>query len=212
MHVIACADPPGKKRKLNGRGKLGQEKSTTKLNGMESLFQLKQQRETNKILQGHVPRQAGAGRSNPPQMDGDARQRGTITDGRTLPRELLDNGQGKSVSLDMEISNSSKGEAPPLSMVHYSNNCNGTPQHLLLPPVIEATGSIAMGVTTNILRKQNKHHRMEALLWQPVATNGSHTRATIFYHGTTGKAATRHLTSLRWPPRVWLCSTRQQPC
>ena len=103
-------------------------------------------------------------------MDGDARQRGTIANGQTLPQELLDNGQGKSVSLDMEISNSSKGEDPPSLMVHYNNNCNGMPHHLLLPPVIEATGSITTGATTNILRKQNKHHRTEAILWQPVAT------------------------------------------
>jgi hypothetical protein len=40
----------------------------------------------------------------------------------------------------MEISNSSKGEGPPSSMVHYNNNCNGMPHHLLLPPAIEAMG------------------------------------------------------------------------
>jgi hypothetical protein len=102
----------GAYRKSIGRGTLGWEKSTTKLNGMETLLQLKTPRETNKNLQGHIPTQAKVGRDDPPQGGKDAGRKGGIADGRTLPRELLDNRQGMLTSSDMDISKSSKGEDP----------------------------------------------------------------------------------------------------
>jgi hypothetical protein len=71
----------------------------------------------------------------------------------------------------MDISNSSEGEDQPPEVVHNNiTNRKGIPQRLLLPPVIEATGLLATGATTEVLRKQNKHQRIMALLRQPVAS------------------------------------------
>ncbi len=44
-------------------------------------------------------------------------------------------------------------------------------EHILLcPPIIKATGKIAMGATTPLLRKQNKIDRKENLLKQPISS------------------------------------------
>jgi hypothetical protein len=93
-----------------------------------------------------------------------------ITDGRALPQELLDNGQGKLTTSDMEISASSDDEDQPLAVIHDegTNTSRKQPHRLLLPPVIKSTGFFATGVTTEDLRKQNKQQRIETLLWQPM--------------------------------------------
>jgi hypothetical protein len=87
---------------------------------------------------------------------------GKMSDGRNdkggikrcgaLPRELLDDGQGKykSGTSDMDISTDGDGSGSPAA----DRTSNTT---LLLPPVIEATGLRATGATTDLLRKQNKH-------------------------------------------------------
>ena len=138
--------------KLSGRGHGGQGKATDKLNSRESLLQLKQHRQPNKILQGHVPLPAGkhgGGRKHSGKEPGKGEG---ITDGWVLPRELLDNGQGKLTSSDMDISDSSEGEDQPPEVVHNNiTNRKGIPQRLLLPPVIEATGLLATGATTEVL-------------------------------------------------------------
>ena len=74
--------------------------------------------------------------------------------GGALPREFLDDGQGKcnSSQSDMDISTESEGRgSPPVEKAHNTK--------LLLPPIIEATGLWATGATTDLLRKQNKHQR-----------------------------------------------------
>ena len=58
---------------------------------------------------------------------------------------------------------------------------NGGDDHILLrPPIIEATGKLATGATTPMLRKQNKIHRNKKLSEQPVASQWQlHTGATL---------------------------------
>jgi hypothetical protein len=63
----------------------------------------------------------------------------------------------------MDISNSSEGEDQPPEVVHNNiTNRKGIPHRQLLPPVIEATGLLATGAMTEVLRKQNKHQRIMA--------------------------------------------------
>ncbi len=90
-----------------------------------------------------------------------------------LPRVLLDDGQGKSTS-DMDISSSESEEGQRIDG-RLESATMGPPGHantigeehiLLRPPVIEATGNIATGATTPPLRKQNKFHRTNTLLYQ----------------------------------------------
>jgi hypothetical protein len=104
---------------------------------------------------------------------------GQVTcDGRILPRELLDNGQGK-FSSDMDISNSSSNDkytpAPTTTTLMREQSTH----KLLCPPIIESMGVITTGATTMILCKQNKAHRNEKLLQQPVTTQW------IMHKGTT---------------------------
>jgi hypothetical protein len=48
-------------------------------------------------------------------------------------------------------------------VVHNNiTNRKGIPHRQLLPPVIEATGLLATGAMTEVLRKQNKHQRIMA--------------------------------------------------
>ncbi len=98
---------------------------------------------------------------------------GKNVDGRVLPRVLLDDGQGKS-TLDMDISSSESEEGQRMDG-RLKSATMGPPGHanaigeehiLLRPPVIKATGNIAMGATTPQLRKQNKFHRTNTLLYQ----------------------------------------------
>jgi hypothetical protein len=93
---------------------------------------------------------------------------------RALPRELLNNGQGKcSVSpvtnkdsgSDMDISTESSAEAARTTQTRGMQT-----NELLLPPIINAMGHIATGATTELLRKQNKQQRKKLLLQQPIKT------------------------------------------
>jgi hypothetical protein len=149
------------------------------------MLDTKPKQKPNKILRGHVPLAPGANQVNHALGGSNLRLgRDIITDGRVLPRELLDDGQGKSTTLDMEISDSSDGS----NWSRMVNNKNPHPgecnqQRLLLPPIIVATDSLATGATTEVLRKQNKHHRNEALLGQPMGTQWTiHQGRTILPH------------------------------
>lgn len=110
--------------------------------------------------------------------------------GRVLPRELLDNGQGKSAApsendredgfdtakdstaskSDMDISSTESTRDPGEHKQDQINIDNTRDNNLLRPPIIHATGKIATGATTPQLRKQNKLHRQETLLTQPVTS------------------------------------------
>jgi len=100
------------------------------------------------------------------------REIGTVTttkeqgDGRVLPRELLDNGQGKLTMLadsdsDMDISVESTTEAAKQPKEQGDHALC-----LLDPPIINTTGKIATGATTTKLRKQNKLLRNDILRTQ----------------------------------------------
>ena len=67
----------------------------------------------NKIIQGHNPSVNGATTACTATRIIDEESPGQVTcDGRILPRELLDNGQGK-LSSDMDISDSSSDDEYP---------------------------------------------------------------------------------------------------
>ena len=100
-------------------------------------------------------------------------------DGRVLPRELLDNGQGKSTTnsdddreggSDMDISNTKDSTDRAVPLTDQTDTDTGGNNSLLHSPIIEATGKIATGATTLQLRKQNRFHRQETLLKQPVSS------------------------------------------
>ncbi len=163
----------------------------------------------NKIIEGHVPET----RVEPtPRTETTSTKTNTDQkreDGWVLPRELLDDGQGKSTS-DMEISESSDSkrdtsntggnENAPEHATPRADNWN---KHILLrPPIIKTTGKIATGATTSKLRKQNKLHRMNCLLQQPLVLQWErHNGATQYYQGTIGINSKKHLTLRKWHRR-----------
>jgi hypothetical protein len=130
------------------------------------MLDTKPKQKPNKILRGHVPLAPVANQVDHALGGSNLRLgRDIITDGRVLPRELLDDGQGKSTTSDMEISDSSDGSNRSRMVNNkkpHPGECNQ--QRLLLPPIIVAMGTLATGATTEVLRKQNKHQRNKALL------------------------------------------------
>ena len=95
--------------KLIGRHR-GGGKSNHTLISRESLLKQKSTQTTNKILRGHVPLAPVANQVDHALGGSNLRLgRENITDERVLPRELLDDGQGKLTTSDMEISDSSDG-------------------------------------------------------------------------------------------------------
>jgi hypothetical protein len=142
-----------------------------KISFEDDLLKYKPTRGVNKIIQGHIPssnRATTAGTAT--QIINEENPRQEAGDGRILPRELLDDGQGKSSS-DMDISDSSSNdEYPPTPTTTTTMIREQAAHKLLRPPIIESTGVIATGATMMILRKQNKAHCNEKLLQQPVTT------------------------------------------
>ena len=120
-------------------------------------------------------------------------------DGRALPRELLDNGQGKFTTemaatatedgsesdsgrdIDISIEDGMDMAAANKRNSKSNMGVNEGDDHILLrPPIIEATGKIATGATTPMLRIQNKIHRNERLLQQLVTSQWQrHTGDTL---------------------------------
>ena len=130
---------------------------------------------------------------------GNAKPPTTKGNRRVLPRELLDSGQGKCKDIaaeapndsDMEISVEGKPKADPQNMTIWGHE-------LLQPPVINATGEIATGATTKVLRKQNKQLRNNILQEQRI--NGqwtTHTGCTTIntnhWEGRTNTAEIREM-------------------
>jgi hypothetical protein len=103
--------------KVIGRGHKGGGKSIQKLINRESLLNQKPNQTPNKILRGHVPRASVEERCARVPSAHNLRQGGdVITDGRMLPRELLDDRQGKLMTSDTEISSSSDGSSRQQAM------------------------------------------------------------------------------------------------
>ena len=135
-----------------------------------NLLDLKPIRGPNKILKGHVPL---ATKTHPPRVkrdNGKSTTPKTKGNGRALPRELLDNGQGKCKesalmandgNSDMDISMEGTTEAIPQATAPGGHA-------LLHPPIINTTEKIATGATMKLLRKQNKLLRNDTLREQPI--------------------------------------------
>ncbi len=144
---------------------------------MDSLLDFKPTRQVNKIIHGHAPNKQREEQIKPARDGGNkGRTSEDKVDGKELPRELLDNGQGKSFLLDMDISTSSKEVTPPLATMDTTMPLGCTSSNsinLLSPPIIVATGNIATGATTDKLRKQNRQYRDEALVQQSVVSQWS---------------------------------------
>ena len=161
--------------KKHDNGGASKDQTKLKLKHNEALL-FKPIRETNKILEGHVPQTTRGTQKEEQRIGMSIPTPKAVRDGRALPRELLDNGQGKcsvfpvtneESGSDMEISAEGSAEAAtttPTEGMHKQAH------ELPLPPIINATGQIATGATTHILQKQNKLHRNELLRAQPVKT------------------------------------------
>jgi hypothetical protein len=158
--------------KLNSN-KIHQNK-TANVSFEDDLLKYKPTRGVKKTIQGHIPSSNGATTACTATRIIDDESPGWETgDGWILPRELLDNGQGKTSS-DMDISDSSSNDEYPLAHTTTTTTIRGqAPHKILRPPIIESTGVIATGVTTRILHKKNKAHRNEKLLQQPVTTGNN---------------------------------------
>ena len=162
--------PPRGTTTVTGTRYVEGDKCTKQLNlrAPYTFLNCKPSRAPNKIIEGHVPM---ATSPSPPLV---RRGIGTETptkdkgDGRVLPRELLDNGQGKcdltvDSNSDMDIS----VEVESTTAAEKGTQKRGA-HELLDPPIINATRKIATGATTKQLRKQNKHFRNENLREQPI--------------------------------------------
>jgi hypothetical protein len=131
----------------------------------------------SKSISGHVPKPTHEQDNHKANKHDIISQRKQGEDGRVLPRELLDNGQGESTKnsndeckggSNVAISTEdSTDRAVPLT--DRTDTDTGGNNSLLHPPIIEATGKIATGATTLQLRKQNRLHHQETLLQQPVS-------------------------------------------
>ena len=162
--------PPRGTTTVTGTRYVEGDKCTKQLNlrAPYTFLNCKPSRAPNKIIEGHVPM---ATSPSPPLV---RRGIGTETptkdkgDGRVLPRELLDNGQGKcdltvDSNSDMDIS----VEVESTTAAEQGTQKRGA-HELLDPPIINETRKIATGATTKQLRKQNKHFRNETLREQPI--------------------------------------------
>ncbi len=130
-------------------------------------------------------------------------------DGRVLPRELLDNGHVKSTAnsddnhkggSNMDISNTKDStEAVPLTDQPDTDTRDNN--SLLHPPIIKATGKIATGATTSQLRKQNKLHRQETLLKQPVSSQWQRHQGSTFLDEDNWDQRTKKLAKREMMPQ-----------
>jgi hypothetical protein len=104
------------------------------------ILKTKPTRATNKIIKGRIPSTKEDRKSQPASIIDEATNQGREGDGRVLPRELLDKGQGKFLS-DMEISNSSSNKTPTPAPTPSAKFIGEEAEHVLLhPPIIKATG------------------------------------------------------------------------
>ncbi len=153
-----------------------QQKKKVRVSYDNDLLRNKPPREGNKIIQGHIPSAKGDPRETLTHIVEDTPTEKCNIGRWILPCDLLDDGQGESSSLDMDISNSrgSNGEDTPPPTKHTTTNGAqlGTEKgnKLLLPPIIEKMGKGTTGATPHILCKQNKIHRNKALANQAIAT------------------------------------------
>ena len=142
------------------------------------LLSTKPTRLASKTISGHVPKPTHEQDNHKANKHNISSQWKQGEDGRVLPRELLDNGQGKSTKnsndnrkggSNINISTEdSTDQAVPLT--DRTDTDIGGNNSLLHPPIIEAMCKIATGATTSQLPKQNRLHHQEMLLQQPVSS------------------------------------------
>jgi hypothetical protein len=137
-------------------------------------------------------------------------QRKQGEDGRVLPWELLDNGQGKSTTnsdddrkggSDMDISNTEDSTDWAVTLTDQTDTDTRDNNSLLHPPIIEATGEIATGATKSQLRKQNKLHRQETLLKQPVSSQWQQHQGSTFLDKDNWDQRTKKLAEREMAPQ-----------
>ena len=121
-------------------------------------------REDNKIFEAQVPSTIKCTPKVQQRNEENHTQKGLKWGGRVLPRELLNDRQGKcnddsekdcESRSDMEISAESTTEAA-LQATATDEFDLGKGHVLLRPPITHSTGKIATGATTHLLRKQHK--------------------------------------------------------
>ena len=166
--------PPRGTTTVTGTRYVEGDKGTKQLNlrAPYTLLNYKPSRAPNKIIEGHVPMatspspplvRRGIGKETPTTDKGD---------GRVLPRELLDNGQGKceltvDSNSDMDIS----VEVESTTAADRGTQKHGT-HDLLDPPIINETGKIATGATTNNCASKTSISEMRLCVRNQYTANG----------------------------------------
>ena len=164
-------------------------KKKPKLDSLANLLLSKPTRTASKTITGYMPSsKQNINYNQQPQNNTIQRSKPKREDGQALPHELLDNNQGKfateAAAAPVDVSESNSGSNMDISTddsrdmaesdrqrsEQITGDNRGDNHILLRPPIIEATGKIATGATTPMLRKQNKIHRNKRLLEQPVAS------------------------------------------
>ena len=141
-----------------------------KLSARISLLDSKPIRGPNKIIEGHVPSAPQAHPLRANRDDGIWTKPKAQGDGRALPRELIDEGQGK---CERSTATATHGDSDMDNSVESTTAAvpqeeEGGGYTLLDPPIINTTGKIATRATTKQLRKQNKLLHNATLREQPI--------------------------------------------
>ncbi len=103
----------------------------------------------------------------------------TGTAGQRTRKSKKNSDDDREGSSDMDISTEDSTDwAVPLT--DQTDTDTGGNNSLLHPPIIGATGKIATGATTLQLRKQNRLHRQETLLQQPVSSQWQRHQGSTF--------------------------------
>ncbi len=169
---------------------LGRDNASTKLNGMDSLLDFKPTRQVNKIIHGHAPNKQREEQNKPARNGGNkGRTSEDKVDGRELPRELLDNGQGKSFLSDMDISTSSEENAPPLATTDTTmplGCASSNIINLLSPPIIVARATLQrVQQQTNYVSKID-NTEMRHLYNNRLCLSGAYTGVIRYWLRTIG--------------------------
>jgi hypothetical protein len=152
---------------------MGNSTKKIKLDVQIDLLSSRPTRTNSKTLLEHVPEKPTTQTATNKQNYATGKQGNKGENGRALPREPLGNGQGKSVTFvdsdhgygtKPKTNNTKSNSDMDISSTESTNNT------LLHPPIINTMGKIATEATTPQLRKQNKLHRNETLITQPIAS------------------------------------------
>ena len=175
-----------------------------KLSAPAHLLNSKPVRVPNKILDGHVP---SATPHSKPRMEGAIGAPTTAKDredGRVLPRELLDDGQGKCNELKTPTESDSDSDmdisADSTTVAGQQGQGTGE-QSLLRPPIINATGQIATGPQQNSCGSRTNSPVTTSYAGNLSRDNGNSTTGTPLWTRATGNNDQKRQPTEKWHRR-----------